>query len=129
MCFSVKKKMIIATKNITSYKYIRVDGKSIHFQLKVGGKPEPWKEGYHYTEALFPKAKTPGDFIYGSAFHSFKTLTGLRRCYRNTEDDPAYKVIQCTIPKGASYYENNTQYCSSDIIYRKDLPTKRRKNA
>lgn len=131
MCFDVKTKVKIAEKDIVCYKLIRSNGFPAHNNLYVNGRKEPFKVGYHYTENYFSKHGTRGGHIYGYAFHSFINRVELRKMYSSSHYKTGWKTIKCVIPKGTYYYENNTQYCSSDIIYVKDIltPQKRKSNA
>lgn len=70
-----------------------------------------------YTETDFPK-RTLSRTVSRNGFHSFKD--------KDIANFQLYWYMNCKIsifiiPKGAYYYENNTQYYSSDIIYLKDL--------
>lgn len=117
MCFEIngQRKAKIAKKDITVYKSINKNGFGWLHNIKINGKVEKWKKGYHYTEPNFPK-ETEGFQIGSKAFHScIKKSSALLHKYSYD------KLVEMVIPKGAYYYKNDTEYCSSDIIYVKDL--------
>ena len=117
MCFDLngQTKAKIARKDITVYKAIDEKGWGWLYELKINGKTEKWKKGYWYTETHFPK-KTESRYIEKNAFHSL-ILKSSAKCYQFDN----CKLVEMVIPKGAYYYKNKTEYCSSDIIYVKDL--------
>lgn len=117
MCFDLngQTKAKIAKKDITVYKAICKNGFGWLHNIKINGGIQKWKKGYQYTETNFPK-ETQEVRIMGNAFHScIKKSSALSRKHSND------KLVEMVIPKGAYYYKNDTEYCSSDIIYVKDL--------
>lgn len=110
MCFNVTSKVKKATKDIVCWKSVEHGGKPIWGYLYISGQQEKYKKGYHYTEALFPKDKKRYNTITTPAFHSFK-----KELYAMMERYGNY-IMECIIPKGSYYYENENEYCSSDLI-------------
>lgn len=94
MCFDVISKMKVADKNITCYKFVRGNGESIHYGLRITNKNgtvkrEKWNEGYIYSETNFPESRVSGSSIDGGGFHSFREISNIRGilsckivCYR-----------------------------------------------
>lgn len=113
----------VADKNITVYKVINNFGWGWFYSLIINDKKEPWTKGFEYEE-LTPFAGCriykscssvyPILNIEGNAFHSKKTRKEAAKIRYIRE-----KVVTMIIPKGALYYENDTEYVSNRIIYPK----------
>lgn len=117
MCFYLngQTKAKIAKKDIKVYKTICKNGFGWLYDIEINRKIEKWRKGYQYTETDFPK-KTESRYIEKNAFHS--SILKLSAKDHQFDDD---KLVEMIIPKGAYYYKNKFEYCSSDIIYVKDL--------
>lgn len=76
-----------------------------------------WEVG-KVGNAIITKGIDEGDLSNG--FHSCKSLKDCIR-YR-TKLCETYLIFQFTIPKGAEYYENETQYVSNQIFLNSATP-------
>jgi hypothetical protein len=106
-----------AKEDIIVWKVISKEGWGWMNNLKIDGKEEKWEKGWHYIE-LKPFIRSTVAHstlkVNGNAFHSNKTrrLGRGKVFYGN-------KLVRMYIPKGALYYENDTEYVSSEIVYPK----------
>lgn len=117
MCFTAYRKPELkqATQDILVYKVISKDGWGWAHNLLIDGKECKWEQGWQYTETHFVK-----DALYyvgrwvidKNAFHSKKTHEGADFLCA-----PYEMIVEMYIPKGAYYYENETEYVSSDLVW------------
>lgn len=127
MCFSLltdngkKPKPKKAKEDIKVYKVITEGGWGWMNNLHINGKEEPWTKGFRYIETTPFKDSRMSLFntklfkVNGNAFHSKKTQRAAFDI-RNV----AEKIVEMYIPKNAIYYENNTEYVSSEIVWYND---------
>lgn len=109
----------VADKDIICYKLIQNNGRGRYYNLYINGKLELWTKGSWYYESTPFRGYKRETFIKGNAFHMYKKLSKAKSTLQKYDyfGCNAYKIIILYIPKGALYFENNTQYCSSQIIY------------
>lgn len=120
MCFQkINNEVKIATEDILCLKVLQLNNSGAYYDLVIDGKTEKWKKGtYYYEDTPFEGSKDRY-VINGHAFHSCKSIHGANLikgailCW----DGVKSKIVQMYIPKGAEYYENDTEYCSSAIVY------------
>lgn len=118
MCFrkDFNSKVKIAKEDIPCYKVILINGGGIYHDIKIDGMREKWIQGTMYYETDFDLNKHEYS-IRGNAFHSARTFSEAQDIRLNTFFPSSCKIVEMYIPKGAKYYENATQYCSSAIVY------------
>lgn len=120
MCFDKitrNQKYKIATENIPCWKVVKRNNLGCFQNLTIDGIVEKWEEGTHYMETTPFKGSFRKYEIEGNAFHSKKTkilAIWLRRS--KFLHGRKFKVVEMHIPKGAKYYENEIEYCSSEIV-------------
>lgn len=110
-------KPCVAKKDITVYKMLTHDDFSPYASIIINDATEKWIKGWEYFETTpFLTANMWWNqlFVSGHAFHSKKTKEKAE-LMRNR--NPNRKVVTMIIPKGALYYENNSEYVSSSLIY------------
>lgn len=121
MCLFVKKDSKILERAIICYKIVQITEKGNYITC-FRERPINIGEAYH---SIITKHGT--DTIE-EALHSFKTISISRMYIRRFFDMRDYKIVKCTIPKGAEVYEgifisilgnHLLSYASSDIIYKK----------
>lgn len=122
MCFytrisanSRKPKPKVAIQDIECWKIILKTGKGLFFSMRdKEGKLMKWVKGWHYYETdktkQFTLSKDYSLWTISKGFHSYKKEESAVPC-------SSEKRIRCVIPKGALYYENDSQYCSNEIVY------------
>lgn len=106
MCFYVpnyatRPAALIAEEDIVCYKQLDVS----HFGLVSAVKGFSYEIGKTYTKTRFPSRTRKEDLTH-EGFHSFIA----ERKYNSVACS-----VECIIPKGAKYYKNSTEYCSSAI--------------
>lgn len=110
MCFSkITNKLKIAEKDIPCYKFLRCDLKS------------PF-EFYQYVPGAVNTVnldKDDSEFEVEEGYHSCKTLATAIQ-YREEQNEDHRKIYEFYIPKGAEYYENETQYVSNQIVLKSE---------
>lgn len=91
----------VAAKDITCYKVIRKDMTSLYFnEFK-------WEFGKMYTSWI-ESFKNPFDNEIHQAFHSYKSLEGLKDAYYMVTE-PCL-AVKCTIPSGSRFYRGKHDY-------------------
>lgn len=106
MCFYVpyyatRPAALIAEEDIVCYKQLDVS----HFGLVSAVRGFSYEIGKTYTKTRFPSRTRKEQLTY-EGFHSF---------IDERKHNSAVCSVECIIPKGAKYYKNNTEYCSSAI--------------
>lgn len=102
----------IAKKDIPVYKVIHKTGFSAI-------KGFDYCKGFHYTELNPFKGRIKRhDFLFHwlldieTGFHSCKSIQEAKKWGLNNK-----KLVTFYIPKGAKYYENDTEYVSDQIVW------------
>lgn len=103
MCFNLMsqnydgRNPLIAKKNIICYK-------SVYLNLARSGELSivSYVQNYRYTLGKLVEAKFDIHYYYINAgLHSYKNIGSCN--------------VKCIIPKGATYYQNDSEYCSNEI--------------
>lgn len=112
MCFNVTNdKRKKARYDIICFKLVRSNS-------TIGIAESPfrffdWVAGKKYRSTLDNPCNYNGDIHEG--FHAFKTINGCRRLAKLWDGVQEYNIGIFVIPKGAEYYENDTQYVSNSM--------------
>lgn len=118
MCFTNYKKQEsakVAENDIECYKYLLNDTRGLMSPIYGDFI---WKEKEIVNAVHFSPA---GDRIIENGFHSRKTVAGADD-YRVEMCDIASPIHKFIIPKGALYFENETEYVSNKIYLASEIP-------
>ncbi len=105
MCFFPRKNVIkarVARKPILAYKALKVNGAVVYSPLRY----MEWKAGRVHKAKLKPKISKGSNIHVG--LHCFKTK---KKALTVTST-----VFPVLIPKGALYYENDSQFVSNQMV-------------
>lgn len=106
MCFFTRKNVIkakVARKPILAYKALKINGNVVYSPMRY----MEWKAGHVHTARLKTKLGSKGEAIT-VGLHCFKTKKSAL-----TVTNSAFPVL---IPKGARYYENDSQFVSNKMV-------------
>lgn len=111
------KKPEVAKEDIIVYKVILSSGYPLYRERLAGFK---YEKGFHYYQT----GNKPFTFDYGRVSPRNWALlisVGLHSCKtrQNAKNraELGGKVVKMIIPKGAKYFENDTEYVSDQLIY------------
>lgn len=114
MCFNICKQWqgipSVAKKDIVCYKILG-EGRSYYYDYK-------YINNYKQPEVkLIVRTKYGHELFIDEGYHSYKSksiakqwVPGYSQCLKY------YSIVEFIIPKGATYYENDSEYVSSTII-------------
>lgn len=117
MClFKGKNKCKTAEKDITTYKCIYTDNKSLYWFF-------PYRFNITYQKVWnqdFVKYADSSNELGWNAFHSCKDLKICKEFFGQEKQD--VKLVKCLIPKGSLYYEGTyDEIASNQIIILEDV--------
>lgn len=118
MCFTNYKNQEsakVAENDIECYKYLLNDNRGLISPIYGDFI---WKEK-EIVEAVY--FSSTGDRIIEGGFHSRKTIGGAQD-FKEEMCDLASPIHKFIIPKGALYFENETEYVSNKIYLASEIP-------
>ena len=115
MCLITKEPSQVAQEDITCYKVVNYvdDNKVLSFYLNF-----EYILNKLYETNLLPIHNQDGDICIENGFHSYRTI---HRAIKNLVKYLQYKeygcvVVECIIPKGAIFFQNDKYFASNQII-------------
>lgn len=122
MCFYKKHHLYrVSEEDITCYKIMISKGNGHYRSLY---KNYPYSIGETYHSKRFSLGQLNGEnMLFGGVFHSYSTIQSLRASLVFVRPVPNTCVVECVIPAGTKYWENDDyeEYASRSIKIIKEL--------